>query len=767
MSSSSSATKQKKPSRGGIIARVKRRTSKKKIELDDTSPLPETAVVEAITEEISFSDPTTMEVGADDHQFIELSAQLQAAQAELEASVNRSKQDEETIANLQRELQNQQDELEQSRSKLTKVEEITQNLDDDSFHQAQEFQLKKEIDDLQKELEKRKNLEQQVSHLKEEIQDLHTRNEELRFQGERTSTRSKMKTLSEEKTSKEEVQRLQKELRLAEKNLMYEVSHVETQLKVSQDANERLQEKVKIIQKRSDDIEQERLDLKIVNSRLTKKLESSGSYNEKKRLQLDQETAELELKNMKRKTARLEKQLTASNQMLNMMNSSGGNEDLESGSSSGFTSPVPRQTLSEARISHLEKELQHLEVLSSKLTKENEALADKASSCEQTSEVFSLRVDQLDHQLKNEKNRAEELETELNRLKKAAVGDSGEDYLANLVQQIENLETTIKEGEMKFHVKEKDLWSTVEAQKKQIQELEMEKLALELEEEEGEEEEEGDGDERSITPKPESHELNSLREEVEKLKSDNQKLKEDLEGTISSLASSSRDSEEEEKLRGEIEQLKNELIKTETGSANMNAELSLCKQEVLSLKDQNEHLKTKSEANEGRLSSLEDDIQALEQENQELQQKLTSSQESSTASADVISSLEKEVESLASQTAQLIADLENAECELDLRAQIIAANEESQKKAQGLEELNQKLKSDLNNAEDEVEKLDAELEEQTQILQKKIKDLKDENTRLSRGSVSDIHIHNNVMYNYVCGGFLLLVLGKLERGMYV
>ena len=452
--------------------------------------------------------------------------ELEVAHRELDATAGKLKQaggkirgQELTIASLQSELQKSQKELEESQDELANMAQITENLDDDSFHEAQEFQLKKKIGELQEELTKRKNLERQVNTLKEEIQDLQTQNQELRFQEERSSTRSKMKSLSEEKTLKEEVQRLQKELRASERKLKIESSNIDAQMKVAQDSNERLQEKVKIAQRRADEIEKEKMDLRIENNRLMKKLESSGSFAEKKRFQNEQETAQLELKNLKRKTERLEQKLiTASQQMLN----TAGLESSEGSGESGGASFAPRQTLSEARIGHLEKELAQLEATVSKLKKENSTLADKASGCEQTSEVFALKVKQLDQQLSKETTKAEEMETELNRLRQLAAGDSGEDYLTKVLKQIEDLEKGAKEQETRFHVKEKDLWSTIEAQKKQIQELEMEKLALELGEEEEGEQSDSD-DRRSETPKM-SSEVISLREEVEKLKSENQTL---------------------------------------------------------------------------------------------------------------------------------------------------------------------------------------------------------------------------------------------------
>lgn len=749
--------KQRK-SYSGIFAIVKRKTSKKRHSLESSSASAEATSLketESLSEAIDFAmeeaETAPTAVVAMESELMETSVQLQAAQSELEAAAYKIKQDEETMLSLQREL-------EEANAKLAKVEDITENLDDDSFQQAQEFQLKRKIDELQQELDKRSNLEQHVKHLKDEVQELQTLNQELRFQEERSSTRSKMKSLSEEKTTKEEVQRLQKELRQAEKNLKFETSHMEAQLKASQDANDRLQEKVKITKKVSDGIEKERLELKIENTRLLKKLEKSGSYAEKKRIQTEQETAELQLNNLKRKTVRLEQQLTASNQMLNMINAGGDVGDF-----SGVGSPAPRQTLSEARIIHLEKEVQQLEKRVAKLTKDNEGLEDKASSCEQTSEVFTLKVNQLDQQLLKEKTTVEKLQTELTQLRKFASSDSGEDNLAKLLKHIEDLETSTKAEETKFRVKEKDLWSTIEAQKKQIQDLEMDKLALEL----GDEEETSDAEERNATPKPEESELISLKEEVKNMTSENQKFKEDLERSVSSLellqeevqilksendslkkeleTSGDASTSTDEHLKEEIEQLKEKLETSEATSANSSAEIDSFQQEIASLKHQNEELakeledtrvKEDNDSFQQEIASLknqnedlakelqeardrEEAVQAsLKNQNEDLAKELEAARAKEAVGTEQLTLLQNQIESLKEENDQLEQDLSSKNSDTG-SAEVISTLE---KEIERLNTQTNELLEDLEGAERELDSRSASTAE--------IEKLRAENTKL-------------------------------------
>ena len=721
MSSSKKEPKQKK-SYGGIIGIVKRKTSKKRRQspefngssLSEASSLKE---AESHSETLDSSD-----------QAREMATELQAAQDELDAAEAKIKQDEQTILALQSELQKLRGELDESHAKM---KNITENLDG---NQAQELQHKKEVGELQEASNKRRNLEQQVRQLKEEIQDLQTQNQELRFHEERKSTQSKMQSLSKEKSTKEEVQKLQKELRMAERNLQYETSHFEAQLKACQDGNERLQEKIKITQRQYDEIEKEKLSLKIENGRLLKKLESSGGFAEKKRLQLEQETAELELQNLKRKNQKLEKQLiTISNQKLNLINYDGEVEDQEN--LNGVSSTISRPTLSEARVISLEKEVRQLEMAVHKLKKENESLTEKASSCEQTSEVFALKVKQLDGQLQKEKDKVEELDAEFNKLKTVTAGELGEDHLSNMLKQIQNLETAMKESETKFHVKEKDLWSTIEAQKKQIQELEMEKLALEL----GEEEEAEEGNSTANHEDEFTEKIKLLQQEIKTLTIDKQKLKEDLNASIEKLEAAagkielgSSLQEEIEVTRGKNEVLKAALEDSEAINAKYAIEVNSLQQEIASLKAQIKEyaIKTKNkETDSEQLVLLNNKIDKLKKENEKLQLVIRE-RDSDTTTSNMINSLEKEIERLKKEQAQLLIDLESAEKELDMRAEQSGGADQLKKEIEKLKDENKKLQTDLDGAEDELEKMDAELIEQTKLLQKQITKLTEENAKL-------------------------------------
>lgn len=686
----------------------------------------------------------------------DLKSQLQAAQNDLEVAGCKIKEDEEVITTLQIQLQNVQGELENTQDKLSKVEEGTEgvSLDDNSFHEAEMFKLKQQIEDLQKEIDKKSDLDKQVNHLTDEVADLQTQNQELRFQEERSNTRSKMKSITEEKNTKEEIQRLQKELRMAERNMKFETSSFEAQLKAAQDGIDRLQDKARVAQTRFDEIDKERLELKIENKRLQKKLEKTGSYAEKKRLQTEQETVELELKNMKRKNVKLEQQLvSASNQMLNIVGFGGSDHNSENGTSlSGTASPIPRLSLSESKMINLEKEVAQLEAAVTKLRKENKSLEEKAESSGQTSEAFSLKVKHLDNQLTTERSKVEEMETELNRLTKVAAGSSGEDYLASIHKQIDSLNQSSKDLETKFRVKEKDLWSTIEAQKKQIEELEMDKLALEL----GEVEEGEETEERDYSPKPEagsSERISELQQEIESLKETNEKLKKDLQAALKKLQEASeregswltekqeketeanaKHTEELEKLKSNNEQLQGALEESVAKSEKLQSDFVSFEEESMALKSQNENLTKELEeakSTSKQVPSLRSEIEKLKQEVVELESSVAAS-ESDKASSDAVSLLEKEVERLNKINSQIMKDLEDAEEELDHREDRIEETKKLQVEIEKLQKENKRLRTDFDSAEEELEKLDTELIEQARIMTEEIKNLKKENAEVSK-----------------------------------
>ncbi len=683
MSSNKKETAKPKKSHGGIFAIVKRKSSKKSVhpsglvspekDSEERSNFVEPIVpyaarsiavlapadhLETVKESInyigsSFGIPET-ETAVETVDFSEsqedlekkvseLKLELQTSRSEALAAHTKMEQDGETVLTLQAEVQKLQGEVKEHQSKITQLEDISDNLDDDSFQQAQEFQLKKQIEDLQQELARCKDFEHQVGLLKDEVQELQSKNQELRFQEERSSTRSKMKSLSEEKFTKEEVMRLQKELRAAERNMKYETSHLEAKLKVAQDSAERHQEKVKISQSMFDDVEKERLEIKMENNRLLKKLEKSGSYAEKKRIQTEQESAELELKNLKRKNVKLEKQLiTASNQMLNMVSfGNGSGSGRESVSTSGMSSPVQRMSLSESKMINLEKEVYQLEMELDKVKKEKEDLEEKTSSSGQTSEVFSLKVKQLDQQVQNEREKTEELQAELDKLRGIAAGNSGEDYLANMVKKIESLEKEVKEGEVRFRVKEKDLWTTLEVQKKTIQDLEMEKLALEL----GENEEE-DADEEDITiatnDEGQHKEIDKLCELIEGQRREMDELRGEIEGKRGEM----------DGLRGVIEGQHGEMDELHGKIEGKQGEVNELCEVIESLKNCNRKLEADLESasvatlHEKNNEVHQEEMERLLNENGCMKEELKEIEDRNAALCSEVSSLQEEIKDL-------------------------------------------------------------------------------------------------------------------------
>ena len=537
------SSKEKSTKRGfGIIAISKKKKSKKKTSGAGVDDRKASVGSDSVTE-IETVDFAGSEGGAMEEEVAELTKQLEDARTELESAEVKLEKDTERILKLEGELKNSQEQIKTLQEKVGEFEKVSGDLDDESYGAAQEFQLKQQVEKLRSELEKRKSLEHQLVEAKRELQEIKSQYEEIQFKQLQSSTRSKIKSLSDEKVTRDEVFKLQKDLRALDHKLKYEKSTFDAQLKAGQDSLQRAQEKIKAIQMRFDEVEKERLELKISTNRLEKKLEKVGSYAEKKRIQTEQETAELELHNLRRKNAKLEKKLSMSQQVLNTIEtgsdivSDAGDFD-RSGRSSAVLSPIP-VTLSEARIMNLEREVQQLEMKNSKLVRECEELKDRSVDVGQSSDLLSLKVSQLEEQLTNEKKIVEELEKDTqtrnkaisdleSELEKIASHGSGSGYIQSLQSKIGQLETLVQESETKFRVKEKDLWATIESQKKQIQEIEMEKLKLEL----GEDEEDLTDVEEEESAEPPFNmreRLMSLQVELESVKTNNDELKSELE----------------------------------------------------------------------------------------------------------------------------------------------------------------------------------------------------------------------------------------------
>lgn len=562
----SNASKSGKKS-SGILSIVKRKKSKKESAQDFVAVPEETVTVQGT------STPETAAMEANSHE--QLSKQLSEAYEDLDLAEMKIDEDAKNIEALNDEIDALREKSLNLESKISKMESVSAELDDTSFDAAQEFQYKKQIEELQGQLEERKNLEKQLSDVKIELQEVQAQYETVQFQQQRSTTRNKMKSLSDEKNSKEEVVRLQKELRATERKLQQQELMYEAKLKVKQESIQRVQDKNKALLKKCDEMDKERLQLKVEKSRLEKKLEKTGSYAEKKRMKTEQEAAELELQNMKKKHAKLEKRLSMSTQMLDIIGQ-GSSLMLDGGpdssspisefspSSSGLSSPVPTMSLSEARIMNLEKELEQLDIKLNMANEENDALKDRAITAEKNVDSLSMKLKEVDSDLFNERRTSSSLELEAEMLRQQSatpsspMGDDG-----SLQAHVKKLENDIQQREIKFRVKEKDLWSTIEAQKKQISELEMDKIVLEerLLEDEATDVEDDEATTTNTTKEIEDfqqklQEANSenmaLKEEIEKLKAEAQEIMDSLEADLGD----STDSDQKELLKQQNKELK-------------------------------------------------------------------------------------------------------------------------------------------------------------------------------------------------------------------
>ena len=537
--SSSSPKSGKKSS--GILAFVKRRKSRKE-KPQDSAPS-QLQPPEQIVQEVPILEEEATAM-TDTKSQEDLSRQLAEAFEDLDLAESKIEEDTKKIQALENQIDTLHKKSSKLESKVLEMEKVSAELDDASFDAAQEFQYKKQIEELQEQLEERKNLEQQLSDTKLELQEIGAQYDTVKFQQQRSTTRDKMKSLSEEKSSREEVIRLQKDLRGVERQLKQQQATYEAKLKANQDSIQRVQDKNKAIQKRCDEMEKERLQLKVERSRLEKKLEKSGSYAEQKRIKTEQEAAEMEVQNIKRKHAKLEKRLSMSTQMLDMIGQGSSlmldrNGDSStspiselSPSSSGFASPVPTMTLSEARIDNLERELYQLEQTLTMTNEENQNLKGRAATAERNVENLTKRLKEIDSELFHEKEANSSLEMEADTLRQQATTPTspiaiGDDN--SLETRFKKLEKETQQSEIRFRVKEKDLWATIEAQKRQISELEIEKITLE---ERLLEDEATDVEDDDSQNKPSAGSINRIEELEQQLhffKVDNEELRAEIE----------------------------------------------------------------------------------------------------------------------------------------------------------------------------------------------------------------------------------------------
>ena len=411
------------------------------------------------------------------------------------AEAERMEQDRERILTLERELEAARKEVQIWEKKATQYENASADLDDESYGAAQEFQLKKELTEIQKELAAHEEMKQELADAKQLIAELNTQNEELQLQQSRKSTRTDMQRIRVEKSTREEVERLQREIRQMERNAKSQASLVEAQLKASKDSLQRAGEKAQALQRRLDLVDKERLDLKLENQRLGRKLEKSDSYEAKKRAQMEAESQQMEIANLKRKTIKLEKRLSLSTMNLSEidelapLNISSPTRTDSRMSSEGSSSPPP-MTLSEARIEKLEKEVHTLEEQNSALATQNEALRDELSAAQQKSTILISQVEQLQAGINEEKKETEEVLSKLPLyLNSPSLTTDGSTQQSDgePQEEIAKLKKALEDKETEMRVRIREMKATNEELKKQVEELEMEKLRLELgEDEEGE-----------------------------------------------------------------------------------------------------------------------------------------------------------------------------------------------------------------------------------------------------------------------------------------
>ena len=546
----------------------------------------------------------------------DLAHQLEETRDEADSLKEQMAQDKERISELERKLEEANKEAHKWEGKAEQYEKASADLDDESYDAAQAFQIKKELDGIRKELATHDEMKQELIETKQELVEIRSHNEELLLQQSRRSTRTDMQRIRTEKTTREDVERLHKELRQMERNSTSQMGLMEAQLKASKDSLQRAAEKAQAIQRRLDLVDKERMDIKLENQKLSRKLEKADSYAEKKRAQLEAQTHELEISNLKRKAAKLEKRLTLSTMNLSEIDeigpfniSSPAHRDSrrDSRTSSGSNSPI-QMTLSEARVVNLEKEVYALEEKNSALETENESLRDELSATKQEATILGSQVLQLQAGIGEEKKVLEDAMSQLSQyqnhtpnvpdisnvpnVSNVPNGTSHDEQLVHeLQQEIKTLKKVLEDKTTEMRVRLKEMKATNDELKRQVEELEMEKLRLELgedEEEEEEEEEEGEGEGEAVTDIEEDKKdaapadtteirtmrerLMSLQDELSCVSQNNEQLKNQLQ----------KQKEEAELF---VQSIENELSEVKESEEQVSREQRLA--------DRNEELKTK------------------------------------------------------------------------------------------------------------------------------------------------------------------------------
>lgn len=509
----------------------------------------------------------------------------------------RSKQDRERILALEAQLETAREEMQKWEKKAAQYESVGAYLDDDSYDAAQAFQLKKELGEIQKELATHEEMKQELADTKQELSEFRAQNDELLQQQSRKTTRTDIQRIRIEKSTREEVERLHRDLRQMERDAKSQASMVEAQLRASKDSLQRAGEKAQALQRRLDLVDKERLDLKLENQRLSRKLEKADSYAAKKRAQMEAESQEIEISNLKRKTAKLEKRLSMSTMNLSEIDELGpfnisSPPRTDSRLSSDTTSPIP-MTLSEAKVENLEKEVHSLEVQNSVLETQNEALKDELSASQQKAMILLSQVEEFQANIGEERQEAEGVVTQLVQYQNAPLpmsnGTDDKTLVHELQQEIAKLKKTLENKDTEMRVRLKEMKDTNAELKREVEELEMERLRLELgEDEDGEGGEltntEEDGNAAQVTaqetPQADGTEVKTLRERLMSLqnellfvsqnndelktKLDKQKEEADLfmqsiESELTEVQASEEEMSREQKLASRNEELKSKL----------------------------------------------------------------------------------------------------------------------------------------------------------------------------------------------------------------
>lgn len=553
---SMSSPKAEKSKKGlSIIAVSRRKKSKKEKSSPDSSSI---GSQEFVGTEIHLQRPSSTSSSASVErermaaEVADLARQLEEAQGEADMLRGQSVMDKEQISSLEARLQEAQKEMQQWKGKAAQYENVSAELDDESFDAAHEFQLKQQLEDMKKELETHDKVKEELTDTKQELAELRTQYEELELQTSRKSTRTDIARIRSEKATREEVERLHRELRQMERNIVSQTSLLEAQLKASKDSLQRAGEKAQALQRRLDLLDKEKMELKLENQKLTRKLEKTDSYEAKKRAQMEAETQELEIANLKRKTAKLEKRLSMSITNLDQIDEVGITSPTSSRLSSGTTSPVS-MTLAEARVFNLEKEVNTLETKNTALTNESEALRDELFAAKQDATVLASQVEQLQAHLAEEKKELEEANSKLLEYQsnppapttsavEVVPTASGDEVAQELQQEVAKLKKALEDKETEMRVRLREMKATNEELKRQVEELEMEKLRAELGEDEegegGEELTDTEEDNTAISDAPASNDgevknlrerLLSLQDELQSVSQNNEELKTELQ----------------------------------------------------------------------------------------------------------------------------------------------------------------------------------------------------------------------------------------------